>query len=252
MPMHGETVKSLAPLCTLAALSCTIAATSPVHAQETPPLETEGPTLYEIGQTVKALAFDGRRFFESEGGSRPFLTAYYGGDDYDYPVYAFALKYDWICQGPQSGRTCATRIAARMVRAAELPNEQRPRWAATALLGELRRRGAFSRASIAEHLSDAGAQWLEADVSSCPTARHLILPRLLADWFPFEITDARPALLPMHADTVTVEYSWNGATARYSGPVAEGSPAEWANQLVSALEPCWKAAEATAPWKVAR
>ena len=241
-----------APLARLAVLPFAVALATSAQARETSPAQSAEPTLYELGQTVKALAFDATRFFQSEGNATPFLTAYYGGDDYDYPVYAFALNYSRECRGPSGAIACTSVITARMVRARGHPDVERPRWAGTALLAELHRRGAFSQDDIADNLSDAGAQWLEAEVSSCPGARQLVQPRISAGWFGFAFPDAPPPPPTMHADNVEIAYSWRGASSRYDGPVTNGSPARWADDLVRALEPCWTPAQVPAPWLAGR
>lgn len=234
---------------------CTLA----VAGMATPAVAQE-PSIFELREPVRALAFDPARFFTtSEGRDRSSVRILYTGDDYGWPVYTISIAAG--CRGDEelSPEACATRLAARMVRAPAPPGMDRPRQRGTYLLGQLAQRGATTPPRIATALSEVGTEWLEADLRTCEGALAVLRRADEADWTPnsFINLDRPPtaveylAGLTMHADMVQVEFQQNFRRSTYRGEVAEGTPAGWADALATAIEPCWRPASAPPPWATA-
>jgi hypothetical protein len=218
------------------------------HAQQ----NEESPT-YKVRDLVHELAFDPTKFFPSPyTEDRSVVRIVYSGDDYGWPVYAIALAEGCVDdEDPRLGE-CSLRLRARMVRAPAPPELVRPRHRGTYLVGGLVNRGATSREQVRASLTELGVEWGEADLRTCPGALAALSRSTGAVWVPERIANPTPEdgvlNLVLHADTVQVESQQYRRVSVYEGWIEEGSPAAWAVDLASTLEPCWRPAELPAPW----
>lgn len=208
-------------------------------------------TVEQVRETVSALAFDPTSFFRrGEMGDSSMLRIIYTGDDYGWPVFSIAVAEGCI-DGEKRSDGCGLRLRARMVRAPAPPDMTRPRARGQHLLQLLAERRATSRSAISSNLRPLGVEWLEADLKTCPGIEEIMASSADLIWIPREISTASPQkeiLLVLHADTVQVVFDQHQRRSTYEGYIAEGSPAAWAVDLATALEPCWKPAETAPPW----
>ena len=92
---------------------------------------------------------------------------------------------------------------------------------------------------------------MEADLNTCPGIRNRLARSAQLSWVPPEITDPRSReeiMLIAHADIVGVVFDQYAREATYRGYIADGSPGMWADDLATAIEPCWKPARLSPPW----
>lgn len=202
---------------------------------------------------VRQVAFDPRTYFPSQYiKDRSIVRIAYTGDDYGWPVYSIA-----IAAGCMDGETiprdnCASRLRARMVRAPVLPDAARPRVQGAQLVARVRESGAESAEDVRRVLSELNLEWVEADLRTCPGALAALARSAEAAWVPVAVAD--PPLrggdlgIVLHADIVRVEVQQYARFTSYSGWIAEQSPAAWAVEMASILEPCWAPTQNPPPW----
>lgn len=194
-----------------------------------------------------AIAFDPKKLFDDRAGGSDIVTIAYTGDDFAWPVFSIAIGRGCL-HTEKKGPHCASRRVARMVRAPAPPNLLRPRQRGSHLMQRVLRSDGPVRAA----LDGAGLEWVEADLNSCPGATERWTDGNAIKWVPPEVfTSGRDELrgIVMHADNVEVAFHHFARQSRYSGYVAEGSPAQWAVDLAEALERCWLPLTAVAPWQ---
>jgi hypothetical protein len=215
--------------------------------------DVDDPPAFNVRDRVLEIAFDPTKFFRSRYvGDVSTVRITYTGDDWGWPVYAIAVAEG--CADEENGRQsdCGVRLRARMVRAPAAPERTRPRSRGARLIGQLVERGARSDADIRAGLNDLGVEWIEADLRTCPGALAALGRSAEADWVPEAVANPTPgdeiAALVMHADIVRVEFQQYARISTYRGWIAEGSPAEWAEELAAVLQPCWRPATTPAPW----
>jgi hypothetical protein len=233
-------------------LLCTSLCLSAV-AQSVQGQDAGAPSTIEVQQIVQRLAFDPGKFFPSQYiKDHAVVRIVYTGDDYAWPVYAVALAEGCVDGENNQRDQCASRVRARMVRAPEPPEASRPRQRGARLVARLMESGSVSLPQVQASLQQMGVEWVEADLRDCPGAMQALARSAEAIWVPDAIANPHPgdemSGLVLHADIVQVEFQQYARLAHYRGWIAEGSPAEWAVEFVSALEPCWRPAMAPAPW----
>lgn len=227
---------------------CLSAMSQSVHAQDAGAASTT-----EVREIVQQLAFDPTKFFPSQYiKDHSILRIVYTGDDYGWPVYAIAIA-EGCLDGENNPRDqCASRLRARMVRAPALPEASRPRQRGSRLVARLMESGSVSPRQVQASLQDMGVEWVEADLRDCPGALSALARSAEAVWVPDAVANPRPgdelSGLVLHADIVQVEFQQYAKLTSYRGWIAERSPAAWAVEFASALEPCWRPAEVQAPW----
>jgi hypothetical protein len=212
-------------------------------------------SVADVREAVGRIAFDPARYFPSAYVSdRSIVRITYTGDDYGWPVYAIA-----IAEGCVEGETvprdqCASRLRARMVRAPAPDGMTRPRQRGVRLVNQLVERKATSSEQIRAALDQIGPEWVEADLRTCPGATEALSKAGEAAWAPEAVVNPKPTdelSLVLHADIVRVELQQYARLTTYRGWLAEKSPAVWADGLAAVLEPCWRRADAPAPWRAA-
>lgn len=198
---------------------------------------------------VSKLAFDPDSFFLSERYGQNLITIVYTGDDMAAPVYSLAIR-EGCLRGQPTGRHCATKRTARMVRAPAPPGPTRPRSRSHALIQQVLGTGAVTREQLASTLDEARLEWVEADFTNCPAATDVIRRSNQIAWVPAEVYAPEPDKmvgLVMHADMVQVTFIKHLRRSIYHGYVADKSPGRWAEELAEALEPCWRPSTTTPP-----
>ncbi|WP_303698898.1 hypothetical protein [Brevundimonas naejangsanensis] len=224
-----------------------LGAIAPDQRQET------APPTQDIRAIVREAAFDPKTYFPSKyTKDRSIVRIAYTGDDYGWPVYSIA-----IAAGCLEGETiprdnCASRLRARMVRAPAIPDAARPRLLGAQLVTRVKETGATSPEEVRQALRDMNLEWVEADLRTCPGALATLTRSAEAAWVPDAIINPTPgdemASLVLHADIVRVELQQYARLTTYSGWIAERSPAAWAVEMASTLEPCWGSISNPPPW----
>ena len=213
---------------------------------------TSPEVLGRVRDTVRSLAFDPSKYFHVEQGSDPsIIRITYTGDDHAWPVYSIAIA-DGCLPEETPSRGCETQLTARMVRSPAPPGMTRPRQRGSHLVRGLVERRATSRSAIQSNLSMLGTEWLEADLRVCPGVSGLLRRSAQLDWVPEEVSNPGPRdeiVLVVHYDLVEVVFDSSTRQATYRGHISNGSPAAWAVEVAEALEPCWRPARATPPWR---
>lgn len=211
--------------------------------------EEKRNVMFETRDMVTALAFDPAKFFTDDRRDN-LVQITYRGDDYDWPVYAIAIRDQCL---KERVKDCHLGRRARMVRAPAIENMERPRWRGTALIGKVAEQKPSGPEAVADILETVGMEWVEADLMTCPNAMRVLAEGNDLEWIKPDILAPSPDAMfvsVLHADTVVVEFPHYLRKVRYDGYMAKGSPAAWANRLAHTLEPCWQPAQATAPWLV--
>ncbi|KQY89864.1 hypothetical protein [Brevundimonas sp. Root1423] len=232
----------------LIASLCLSASSQSVHGQDAGAAPTR-----DVREIVQRLAFDPGTFFPSPHiKDHAVVRIAYTGDDYAWPVYAIAVAEGCV-DGENIPRDhCASRLRARMVRAPAVDAPSSPRHRGSRLIARLMEDGSTSPAQIQASLQGMGVEWVEADLRDCPGAVQALARSADATWVPEAIANPRPgdelSGMVLHADIVQVEFKQYARLASYQGWIAEGSPAAWAVEFASALEPCWRPASVQAPW----
>lgn len=211
------------------------------------------PAQADVRAIVQQVAFDPKTYFPSQYiTDRSIVRIAYTGDDYGWPVYSIA-----IAEGCLDGETiprdsCASRLRARMVRAPAIPDATRPRLLGARLVARVKDTGAETSDEVRQALSDMNLEWVEADLRTCPGALATLARSAGAVWVPDAITDPTPdddmLGIVLHADIVRVDFQQYARLTTYSGWIAERSPAAWAVEMASTLEPCWRPSSDQPPW----
>lgn len=233
------------PGCLAAALAFGL--TWPAAAQDASP-------AFDYAERTRALAFDPARFFAEH--RPPVMSIRYMGDDYDYPVYAVAVRRGCTAADQGEGRrTCGGRLTARMVRAPYEGEPPRPRTRGQMLFATLAKAQPKGDEALLGLLDAAGLEWLEADVGECPGAMaHLATGQDLT-FSPTLDQIGQPdpwGEIVLHADKVTFETGDYLMRSRYEGWLKPGSAGAWANALAASLEPCWHPSAAAVPWRMVK
>lgn len=205
----------------------------------------------KLGGRVRELAFNPESFFRDEYHHQPVVTVTYTGDDYAWPVYSIAI-FDGCHADEPRVDACRSALRARMVRSPAPPDMQRPRERGGDLVRRLFDEGKTSRMALRSALTRMGVEWKEADLRRCPSAMGALEKSAKLEWVPTEISNPTPKdeiSIVIHADIVEVTFQQYGRSSIYSGYIADGSPAAWAEDLAASLEPCWVDATTPPPWK---
>lgn len=205
----------------------------------------------KLARRVRELAFNPEHFFLDQYHSQPVVTVTYTGDDYAWPVYSIAVFEGCHDDEPRVDG-CRSALRARMVRSPLAPDMRRPRERGGRLVWNLFEKGKTSRMALRGALTRSGVEWKEADVRRCPNAMKALERSANLKWVPSEISNPTPKdeiNLVIHADTVEVTFRQYGRASIYSGYVADGSPAAWAEDFAASLEPCWTDATIPPPWQ---
>lgn len=210
-------------------------------------------SIHELKPLVADAAFDPTVYFPSRVyPDASLLRAVYTGDDYGWPIYAFAVAEGCVDDEPTADASCRGRLRARMVRAPASPEATRPRHRGVLLLSRLVERGATTPPLISAALTDLGVEWLEADLRTCPGATEALRSLDDVSWTPapsFDLDQLQYASsIVMHADYVRLDVLHFARTASYAGWIAPDSPALWAVRFAEVLEPCWRSAAIPPPW----
>ena len=218
-----------------------------VAALLTPAAQAQNTGYEALKQRVTDLAFDPDVYFGEGGRYHRIATIRYRGDDWRVPVHAIA-----IANGCAISREpgCNARRIARMVRGTMASPPERPRWRGSALLGRLDKLGPLDGPALAKAL-DANLDWLEADLDTCPQARAALAKAGEARWIAPALIAPKPEDdlgIVLHADTIRVEFAGYLRSAVYDGYIAKDTPAAWANDFATTIEPCWKPSAAPRPW----
>jgi hypothetical protein len=215
------------------------------------------PSIFDLRAPVRALAFDPTHYFRSPSSADPsIIRIVYTGDDVGWPVYAIAVANGCIDGEADARDQCASRLRARMVRAPAPPGMDRPRQRGLHLLDQLAKRGATSTPLIRAALAEVGTEWLEADLRTCPGVLAVLNRATEPAWVANAIANVGrdPTVvdylegLTLHSDMVQVEFQQHFRRSTYRGDVADGTPGGWAEDLATAIEPCWRPASARPPW----
>jgi hypothetical protein len=205
----------------------------------------------KLAGQVRELAFNPENFFRDEYHSQPIVTVTYTGDDYAWPVYSIAVFEGCHDDEPRVD-SCRTALRARMVRSPFAPDMKRPRERGGRLIWKLYKEGKTSRMALRSALTRSGVEWKEADIRRCPNATKALQRSANLNWVPTEISSPTPKdeiNLVIHADIVEVTFRQYGRASIYSGYIAEGSPAAWAEDFAASLETCWANATTPPPWR---
>ena len=205
----------------------------------------------KLAGQVRELAFNPESFFRDEYNSQPVVTVTYTGDDYAWPVYSIAVFEGCHDDEPRVD-ACRSALRARMVRSPSAPDMRRPRERGGRLVWKLYEEGKTSRMALRSALTRAGVEWKEADIRRCPSAMKVMEKSANLNWVPTEISNPTPKdeiSIVLHADIVEVTFRQYGRTSIYSGYIADGSPAAWAEDFAESLEPCWANATTPPPWQ---
>ncbi|GJL96907.1 MAG: hypothetical protein DHS20C06_07240 [Hyphobacterium sp.] len=200
--------------------------------------------------------FDPRELFTFGAGYSPTVYVQYTGDDYDFPVYAFALS---SARHPDRENHRDERVwFARMNRSPAADGDDpfvenyRPRLRGINLLRiyseQLADRQGRSRQEI---LAALPVEQYQANSYACPGMWDQIAAVRDADWFEedgmairyFTNTEADydNIIISVHADRMNIEFDRLGGNISFEGMVPRtGTVAGWANELVAALESCWR------------
>lgn len=206
---------------------------------------------YDYREHTRELAFDPDRFFPEQRGLA--MSVRYLGDDYDYPVYAIAVREG--CTDADKGearRTCGERLIARMIRSPYDGKPPRPRARGQRLFAAIGQSQPQSDDALIRLLDSMGLEWLEADVRKCPTAMaHLATGRDLKFSTAIDQLGKLDGIV-LHADTVSFEVGGHKMRSHFQGWLKPGSPGAWANDFATSLETCWKPSTAPVPWRVVK
>lgn len=221
--------------------------TLPAQAQDS--AESHAATL-KMRDRVDAIAFDPYGLFA--WGPTNLLNIRYRGDDWRWPVYSIAIQNG--CESDQAPRpACRERRIARMVRAPIGPRgTERPRWRGADLVSRIRASGATSDDAIKDQLDKAGIEWLEADLQTCPGAMEMLRRAEDVRWGPRQPPKRDDIVITLHADTIEVGFDVFDGRVTWSGPMHDGTPARWAHDFATLLEPCWRPGTAPTPWRRVR
>jgi hypothetical protein len=216
----------------------------PVHAQGS---AGSNVPIELMKERVAALAFDPWGFFEWPHGN--LVNIRYRGDDWGWPVYSIAIQNG--CEDEQAPHpACRDRRIARMVRAPVGPRgAERPRWRGADLVSRIFATGAATDDAIRAQLDDAGIEWLEADLQSCPGAMVLLGRAEAVQWAPRKPPKRDEIVVTLHADTIEVGFDAFDGRVSWSGPPYDGTPSRWAIDFAAQIEPCWRPAKAPTPWR---
>jgi len=229
--------------------SLLLGALSSIHQEYEPP---PSPAQADIRAIVQQVAFDPKTYFPSRYvNDRSVVRIAYTGDDYGWPVYSIA-----IAEGCLDGETvlrdnCASRLRARMVRAPAIPDTHRLRVLGARLVARVRETGARTADEVRQTLNDMNLEWVEADLQTCPGALAILARSAEAVWVPDAIVNPTPddnMSLVLHADIIRVDFQQYARMTTYNGWIAERSPAAWAVEMASTLEPCWRPSSDQPPW----
>ncbi len=208
---------------------------------------------YDVTERIHQIAFNPHLFFTGGRGVSPdYLTIQYEGNDYQYPVYSIAIaKRFFAASENEDPRT----LVARMLRPkwlGEGVSPERPRWRGMALIDELSEAGVDSDVALRDAMDAAAVEWLEADVETCVSAQTWLVENPDAGWLQPELTPAKieeSITIRLHADKVRVRFKPEFLKEQeYFGYLADGSPANWADELAQSLEPCWEPLDDAKPW----
>lgn len=214
------------------------------------PLSSARPDVRAIVQDV---AFDPATYFPSPHiKDRSVVRITYTGDDYGWPVYSIAIAEGCVDGETIPRNNCASRVRARMVRAPGVHGATRLRQAGAQLVSRVEETGATSVEEVRQALREIGLDWLEADVRACPEALAALARSAEAIWVPSAVANPTPgdemSGIVLHADIVRVEIQQYARLTTYSGWLADQSPAAWAVEMASVLEPCWRSMPNDPPW----
>jgi hypothetical protein len=192
---------------------------------------------------VESLAFDPATFFDQRGAWAS-IHIRQRGSDWGWPVYSIAIV-DGCVVNDAPYPACIHQRLARMVRV--------PGARGDSLVRGIRKTGAKRYAQVRTALGKAGLEWLEADLQACPGAMAALGKASAARWGPYKDSNGNVLFVMVsHADMIEVSHTVPEGEVTWRGPALEGTPAAWANDLATALEPCWKPATAPAPWRRVR
>ena len=202
---------------------------------------------------VQDVAFDPATYFRSPYiRDQSVVRISYTGDDYGWPVYSIAIAEGCVDGETIPRNNCASRVRARMVRAPGVLGATRLRQAGAALVFRVGETGATSVEEVRQTLSRVGLDWFEADVRACPEALTTLAKSAEAVWVPSAVANPTSgdemSAIVMHADIVRVEVQQYARLTTYSGWLAHQSPAAWAVEMASVLEPCWRPMASDPPW----
>jgi hypothetical protein len=185
------------------------------------------------------------------------LRAQYFGDDWGWPVYAFALewKIDQVCRED----LCDHQWRALMNRAPAAPDADssnanfRPRWRGsftTRVLANLI--GQNPSTPLTELIANLPIERVVANSHTCSGQINHLGALAETTWLNEETiaqlrlpvdTSGRIVIMG-HADTVNVEFEGRWGTITSRGLMPEpGNVAGWIDDLIDALEPCWQPRE---------
>jgi hypothetical protein len=210
-------------------------------------------SIFDLRPLVAEAAFDPTVYFPSRVyPDASFLRVTYTGDDYGWPIHAFAVAEGCVDREPTADASCRGRLRARMARAPASAETTRPRHRGVQLLSRLAEQGATTPPLIRAALTDLGVEWLEADLRTCPGATEALRSLEDVSWTPVPSFDLDQlqyvSSLVMHADYIRLDVRHFARTATYAGWIAPNSPGLWAVEFAEVLEPCWRPAPVPPPW----
>lgn len=216
-------------------------------AEQAAPTQSQENRIYEVRDQIARAAFDPSTYYAKEEYAFDLIHITYRGDDRGWPFYTIAIRSH--CDKTPAGE-CQKMRTARMVRV-PVEADERPRRSGNRLVSEVMQKAASAQ-DIPKALDAAGLQWVEADLATCPGAMPVLAEALQTKWVLKSMV--APAAgeefsITLHADTVTVTFKELINQASYTGALFEGTPAAWGHKLAKTLEPCWKPANATPPWR---
>ncbi len=205
-----------------------------------------------VTSLIRETAFDTTLFFRSHHWDRSNIGVLYTGDDYGWPVYAFAIAPGCMNEN-EPVAICHLGMSARMLRVV-YSDDQRPRNAAARLVRQMADAGADTPEKLRDAMDNVELQWLEANLLTCPGALEQLKRAEEVAWVPAEVLvppdiNGQVPPLVLHADKVTVTFRKKLWNATFSGWTGDSSPAKWAVEMAQTLEPCWQSSSSPVPWR---
>ena len=218
------------------------------------PLSAKSENSYNYRDRIGELAFNTDLFFSERKEQRLFMSINYRGDDYDYPVYAIAVRKGCISTDVGTAKKeCHKRLTARMVRSPYEGEPQRPRHRGQKLLRAISEQKVKNDKELIKALDEYGLEWYEADINSCETAVQFLKSSSEINFFPNPILLKDDSInIYLHADTMDFSFGDYNKKVHYSGVISDNTPGAWANQFARSLESCWFPSKAEAPWHIGK
>jgi hypothetical protein len=208
--------------------------------------------LERLGPEIAAAGFNPATFFSSRAAHDPSVIRIFHGDQFGRPIYAIAVRQECLeVQSLLAG--CRQQLVARMARAPLPSPHSTPRDRAIQLARRLIARRATSQVQVRAALSSMALEWMEADLRNCPGAMERLERIQGLAWLPPNA--GRPQMggdqqFWLDTDVIEVTFDYYPTVARFSGVAIESSPGAWARDFAQALEPCWRPAQSTPPWRM--